>query len=75
MEKEEILEEWLRQTDQTYFTEAHKIVVLNAMEEYKNQEVKKETICQCCGKNYASVCNSCLSGIAQETGEQAYQSR
>ena len=38
-------------------------------------DLDKASKCQCCEKGVASVCNSCLSGIAQETGEQAYQSR
>lgn len=41
MSKEEILEEWLRQTDQTYINKGHKMVILNAMEEYAKQQVSK----------------------------------
>ena len=41
MSKEEILEEWLRQTDQTYINKGHKMVILNAMEEYAKYQVSK----------------------------------
>ena len=44
MDKKEILNEWLRQTDQTYINEGHKIVILNAMEEYAIQQVKNCSI-------------------------------
>lgn len=44
MDKKEILNEWLRQTDQTYINEGHKIVILNAMEEYAMQQVKNCSI-------------------------------
>ena len=42
--------------------------------------VKKLTIpvvinCLSCGKNHAEICGSCVSDIAQATGEQATQSR
>ena len=44
MDKKEILNEWLRQTDQTHINEGHKIVILNAMEEYAMQQVKNCSI-------------------------------
>ena len=31
--------------------------------------------CLSCGKNHAELCGSCVSDIAQATGEQAQQSR
>jgi hypothetical protein len=56
--KEEILNEWLRQTDQSNIKEGHRIVILQAMEEYaelvKNHGVSHHvidrTICKECQK-------------------------
>ena len=31
--------------------------------------------CLSCGKNHAEICGSCVSDMAQATGEQAIQSR
>jgi len=32
-------------------------------------------VCSCCGKNTPEICGSCVSDIAQETGEQAINCR
>ena len=32
-------------------------------------------VCSCCGKNAPEICGSCVSDIAQETGDAAYNSR
>ena len=38
--KEEILNEWLRLTDQTNIKEGHRMVILSAMEEYAEAKLK-----------------------------------
>ena len=55
MSKEEILEEWLRQTDQTYINKGHKMVILNAMEEYAKQQVSKLPIHGISGRFYSDT--------------------
>ena len=39
--------------------------------------IEIEAILKCgrCGKHQAEICGSCVSDIAQETGDQAYNSR
>ena len=32
-------------------------------------------VCRCCGNNTPEICSSCVSDIAQETGDAAYNSR
>ena len=64
MDKKEILNEWLRQTDQTYINEGHKIVILNAMEEYAMQQVKN------CSIPNVSNCDAIFEQDAKLTQEE-----
>ncbi len=46
-------------------------VMAKAMELF----LEMEQACSCCGKNAPEICGSCVSDIAQETGDAAYHSR
>lgn len=35
----------------------------------------QDVVCSCCGKNTPEICGSCVSDIAQETGDAAYNNR
>jgi len=39
------------------------------------EAVIADAVCSCCGKNTPEICGSCVSDIAQETGDAAYHSR
>jgi|TARA_R110000764_G_C10768348_1_gene354532 hypothetical protein len=41
----------------------------------KQLSIQRVVNCLSCGKNHAELCGSCVSDIAQATGEQAQQSR
>ena len=46
--------------------------LVDVLEDLKTQE---KTKCSSCGKGTPELCGSCVSDIAQATGEQAYNSR
>lgn len=90
MDKEQILikhlKTMLKRTKQSYVTvEQMKETpeykaVLNAMDEMEKELVKNNAVlhgvvCSCCGKNAPEICGSCVSDIAQQTGDAAYNSR
>lgn len=37
--------------------------------------LKDNNMCDCCGNNMAKVCHKCVSDIAQEAGNAAYNSK
>lgn len=46
--------------------------LFDVLDDFKTQEATK---CSSCGKNTPEICGSCVSDIAQATGDQAYNSR